>query len=109
MSTEEVIRNLHHWEDRVKDACLELMEYSMKGAENWARDNARWIDQTGQARSGITGTAEKTQDGVKGVLAGTVQHSLYLELANGRRFAIIEEAIRNQGPQIIRGLKDLLK
>lgn len=109
MSTEEVIQNLHRWEDRVKDACLELMDYSMKDAENWARNNARWQDQTGQARSGITGTAEKTRDGIRGVLSHTVEHGLYLELSNGRRYAIIEEALHNQGPQIIRALKDLLK
>lgn len=109
MSEQEVIGNLHRWEDRIKDALLELAEYNAKEAEIWAQNNRRWQDVTSQARQGLSGTAEKTQDGARFVLAHTAQHGLYLELAMGRKYAIIEEALRNQAPKIMRDLERLLK
>lgn len=93
MSTESVIRNLHEWEEKVHDACAEILEYQIAEAENWARANRRWTDVTGQAAQGLKGTAEKTQDGARAVLSHTVQHGVYLELAHGRQFAIVLEAI----------------
>ena len=108
MSEESVIRNLHEWEDKVRDAMLELAKDNAQEAENTARANRRWTDQTGQAAQGLKGTAEKQHGGVRMVLAHTVQHGVYLELAHGRRFAIIEETLRQQALKMQRDLKELL-
>lgn len=108
MSEESVIQNLHEYEDRVNEAILKLAELNVKEAENTARANRPWTDDTGMAAQGLKGTADKDRDGVRMVLAHTVEHGLYLELAMGRRFAIIEETLRRQATQAYRDLKELL-
>jgi fructose/tagatose bisphosphate aldolase len=78
----------------VQDASLEIVEYFGQRAEKYAKANRRWTDRTGQAREGLTATAEKREDGAVYVLAHTVEHGVPLELDHGRKYAIIEEAIR---------------
>ena len=109
MSEEEVIANLHKWEEHVKDAIFEIADRQGYKAANTAKENRRWKDVTGQARAGLTGSAEKMGEGARFVLSHTAKHGLYLELAHGRKYAIIEESLRDAAREAHAMLGDLLR
>jgi len=67
-----------------------LAEQNAREMEEWAKANAPWQDRTGAARTCLNASVE----GVGSiVLAHGVDYGLWLEIANGGRFAIIARAI----------------
>src|SRR5436190_3258376 len=69
--------------------------------ENWAKENAPWTDRTGDARERLHATVEETGPIGTIVLAHGVDYGLWLEIANGGRYAIIAPAIDAWGPVIM--------
>lgn len=80
-----------------------------KDLEGYIRDNRPWTDRTGQARQRMTGYVKETAKGFRIVIAHGVDYGIWLELAHEKRFAILEPTIRLKGPDIIKGMKELLK
>ncbi len=69
---------------------------SAKMAE-WAKENARWTDRTGNARRGLYGEAKWIDnEKLSCVVKHTVEYGKWLEFAHERRFAILDEAIQSQ-------------
>ena len=66
-----------------------LADQNAREMEEWAKANAPWTDRTGAARAGLHATVEGTNI----TLSHGVPHGLWLEIANGGRFAIIAQAI----------------
>lgn len=54
-----------------------------------ARASAPWRDHTGHARGGITGTSERHDSVITITLSGSVRYLVYLELAHGKKYAIL--------------------
>lgn len=77
--------------------------------EEWAKTNAPWTDRTGAARSGLHASVieESGQIGTV-VLAHGVDYGLWLEIANGGRYAIIAQAVDMFGPIIMGDLQQKL-
>ena len=80
-----------------------------KDLEGYIRENRPWTDRTGQARQRMTGYVKETLKGFRIVIAHGVDYGVWLELAHEKRFAILEPTIRLKGPDIIKGMKELLK
>jgi len=80
--------------------------------QNSAKDNARWTDRTGNARSGLFGTAEAefARELVVIYLShGTdIDYGVYLETRYGGRYAIIMRTIERHLPELRRMLQELL-
>lgn len=66
-----------------------LAEQNAREMEAWAKANAPWQDRTGAARAGLHASVE----GNSIVLSHGVPYGIWLEVANGGRFAIIAQAI----------------
>lgn len=76
-------------------------ETSALGMQNDAREQARWTDRTGDARKRIKGAVFKTNKGFRIELAHGVDYGLWLELANEKKYAIVEPIVRMSSPYIM--------
>jgi hypothetical protein len=75
--------------------------------EQYAKDNAPWQDQTGAARSGLTGGFVNSGKGSFTLsIAHGVDYGIYLEMANSGRYAILEPTVRAMLPTVIEELKE---
>ena len=94
-----------------KLAALEI--YANTQAQNlqsYIKQNRPWTDRTGEARKRLTATVSDLPEG-KGyriTLAHGVDYGVWLELAHEKRFAILEPTVRLKGPEVVRGLENLL-
>lgn len=62
-----------------------------------AKENRRWTDRTGQARDRLNSTVVTMAAGYRIYLAHGVDYGIWLELAHGKRFAIIPQTIEYVG------------
>lgn len=87
--------------------------YAEQGAlqlQNFARENRKWTDRTGQARQRLHGYVGDIPEGYRITLAHGVDYGLWLELAHEKRFAIIPQAIEYVGTfEIMPGFERLIE
>lgn len=80
------------------DAAVRI--FAQQGAEklrSHAQKNARWTDRTGSARQRLNAYVSAMADGYRITLAHGVEYGIWLELAHGKKYAIIPEAINYVG------------
>lgn len=103
----EVIENL---EELRKLAAVKIYaETQAEQLEGYAKEHRPWTDRTGDARKRLKGYVTDIPNGYRINLAHGVDYGIWLELANEKRFAILEPTIRLQGPMVLKGLKGLLE
>lgn len=80
-------------------------------AEQWMKDEAPWEDRTGRARAGLSVKVEEAP----GILAELIfshdpdlDYTLWLEIANGGKYAIIAKAIDVWGPILMRDMQRIM-
>lgn len=87
--------------------------YAEQGAlqlQNFARENRKWTDRTGQARQRLHGYVGAIPEGYRITLAHGVDYGLWLELAHEKRFSIIPQAIEYVGTfEIMPGFEHLIE
>lgn len=76
--------------------------------EQVAKDEAPWQDRTGNARQTIAGVADWAADTFRVGIAGNMNYSVYLELANEKKYAILWPTINKMTPEILRGMGNIL-
>lgn len=93
------------------DAAVRM--YAEQGAlkmRDFAQENRKWTDRTGQARQRLHGYTGAISNGYRITLAHGVDYGLWLELANEKRFAIIPPTIEYVGTfEIMPGFERLLE
>lgn len=95
---------------RFETALMMYAEQSALKLQNFARENRKWTDRTGQARQRLRGSTSKIAKGVRITLAHGVDYGIWLELANEKRYSIIPYAIRFVGAfEIMPGLQSLME
>jgi hypothetical protein len=77
----------------------------MSGSE----ESLKWRDQTALARKGIFHKVTAEGGILKITLAHSMSYGVYLELANQRRYAVIEPAVKIMAPKFIDEVTRLLK
>lgn len=85
-----------------------LAQQNAQEMEAWAKQNAPWQDRTGNARAGLHATVEGTGGIGTIVLSHGVPYGLWLEIANGGRYAIIAQAIDVFGAKLMDDLQRML-
>lgn len=96
-----MLQNLIGEEDRVQAAVRMLALSGAAKLEDYAKQNARWQNHTGDARRRMKGDVLEVSEGYKLRLAHGVDYGKWLELANERKYAIIEETIEKVGSEDI--------
>jgi len=74
-----------------------------------AQANARWTDQTSNARQGLTSDTVVEGYKITLVLFHKMTYGIWLELANEGRYAIIMETIESYGAELISAAQELVR
>lgn len=74
-----------------------------KELQSFAQAEAPWTDHTGHARGGITGTASRSGSRITITLSGSAHYLVYLELAHGKRWAVLWPTMQRHAPRILQG------
>lgn len=83
-----ILANMDVYQQKIYKAMYQVGEYFAPIIESYAKDNASWIDRTGNLRQGLTGFPEAlSEDIVLLVLQHKMEYGVYLELKE--RYAII--------------------
>lgn len=97
--------------DNAADKAIRV--YAEQGAlklQNFAKENRKWTDRTGQARQRLHGFVGAIPEGYRITLAHGVDYGLWLELAHERRFSIIPQSIEYVGTfEILPGFEHLIE
>lgn len=87
---QDVLRNMEAFGRRVEAAVLAIAEYFAPIIESKAKENASWIDRTGNARAALhTVVIEMARGVVALYLYGGMDYNVWLELRWAGRYAII--------------------
>lgn len=104
-------KTLKTHEARLKYGIRMLADYFAQKIQDEARQAAPWQDRTGNARSGLFALTEQAATDLVTIYlshAHTVYYGVFLELANGGKYAVILPTIQRNLPEIERQLKRLL-
>ena len=106
----EVISNLLKWAAEKRAGVEALGKVSASQMQNYARQNRRWKDRTGNARAGLNaGSFWQSPEVMIIYLTHSMSYGVYLELANDGKFAILEEAINKYREEIHKNLKRIME
>lgn len=104
-------REIRRYGERVMVAVAAVADFIGQKAQGEMRQEARWTDRTGNARSGLFAAVAKEAAGDLVVLylshGHTVYYGKFLELA--QRYAIIMPVIERNLPELERMLKGLFR
>lgn len=93
---------------KVRAAIGLYADTAAKKMEGAAKKDAPWIDRTSNARNTIQGTFKWEGNKAKIELSGNVDYFKYLELANGKKYAVLVPTIQRYGPDIVKGYKKVI-
>jgi len=98
----ELIPNIVAYGQRVMVAVRAVADYMAQKVQAEMRADAPWEDRTGNARSGLFSVVEAAEDAVTIWLSHghTVDYGVYLELAHGKKYAVIMPTIQANLPVI---------
>jgi len=106
----EVISNLLKWAAEKRAGIEALGKVSASTIQNYARQNRRWQDRTGNARAGLNaGNFWQSPEVMIIFLAHAVSYGVYLELCNDGKYAILEESINKYREEIYNNLKRIME
>lgn len=94
---------------KVRAAIGVYADTAAKQMEEDAKKNASWTDRTSNARNSIQGGFGWEGNKCKIALSANMDYSVYLELANEKKYAILVPTIQRNAPKIIKGYQKLVK
>lgn len=103
-----VLRGLSETEIRTRAAIGLLADSSEREMERHAKSNAKWEDRTALSRQTIKGDYKWNGKKCNVIIAGYTQHFPYLELANEKKYAILNPTIQKFAPQILNSMRNIL-
>lgn len=93
---------------RANVALMALADTGAKQMEGYAKEHRPWTDRSGRARQGLTGYTDTETEKIYIYLAQTVDYGLWLELANEKKYAVIDPTLKAKSPEIISSCQNLL-
>lgn len=97
LDARNLLKGLENIRDKADIAIEMKADEGARKLQESAQLNARWQNQTGEARRRLTGYYETVPEGYKIYLAHGVNYGIWLELANEMRYSIIPETIEYVG------------
>ena len=109
VKAEDFLKKLSNVETKSQAAFRMFATEGAKKFENYAKQNRPWTDRTGQARQRLTGWVEMFSDKIRIHIGHGVDYGIYLELANEKKYAILQQTVSAVSPEILEGLKELMR
>jgi hypothetical protein len=92
---------LERFDASVHEAIRRTLEYWAARAVSQMRQNARWTDQTSNARNGLATRVFVGQDEAALVLFHTMPYGIWLEVRWSGRYAIIGPTLNDIAPKVL--------
>jgi hypothetical protein len=105
----QVLANLHKWEQQKKAGCTGVARVTSANMQNYARERAPWINQTGNARQGLHGGSFWDNYFLFAYIAHAVEYGVYLELANSGNYAILEETANKFKDEFYKSIEIIMR
>lgn len=103
MNSAGLSRAMYDMEKRVQERSLIYAQAAARQLESFAKADAPWRDRSGHARGGIAGRAERRGSVIAITLSGSVRYLVYLELAHGKRWAVLWPTLQRHQRRILNG------
>lgn len=100
--------NFRAVENKVRAAIGLLADTAAKKMEAEAKQNARWVDRTSNARNSIRGDFDWKGNKAVITLSGNMEYSPYLELTNEKKYAILVPTIQRNAPEVLKAYKKVV-
>ena len=94
----EISRSVDRHGDRVLEAARHYAEQTANDMEAHARGHHRWRNRTGRAEAGLDGWVDAGSDHIRIYLAQRHPDRKWLEIAMGKRWAIVGPTMRKFAP-----------
>lgn len=88
-----------------------VAEQRAQAMEQWAKANAPWTDRTGAARRGLHATVQESPGVIAQIIIShdpNLDYPIWLEIANGGRYAIIAPTIDQWGPVFMQDMQRIV-
>lgn len=109
IDSKEVRAGIQNFSNEALNKVESYLEEQADSLEKFMKKNAPWNDRTGNARRGLVAKVEKPKNKYYRIgLKHSVKYGLYLENYMEKRFAILEPTVRLKGPEVVKGMKNLL-
>jgi len=95
----------------LKMGAMILMYASTKAIkiESTMKKNRPWTDRTNMAKTMLSARVSRPDENlIRITLAHGVDYGIWLELANGKNYAIIIPTVEQEGPRIVEDLNDIM-
>lgn len=109
LNLDDVFKGLETLEQKVTKAVEIYADSTGMKLEAQAKENAKWIDRTGKARQTITHSSKWIGPKMRIAVEGNTPYSIWLELANEKRFAILNPTLLANCDDILSGMHNLLE
>jgi hypothetical protein len=93
----------------VLNAVFDLAQFFAARIEAHAKQSAKWVDRTGNARQGLTARAFRTATAVTIILWHSMWYGIFLEVKNAGRFAAILPTLEQNYSPFMRAVEGLLR
>lgn len=102
-------RNLDRMAERLGAVILMYSATKAQEIQYKMKVNRPWTDRTGMAKALLSAkVSQPDKNTIRITLAHGVSYGIWLELAHGKNYAIIEPTIREEGPRIVEDLDNLM-
>lgn len=106
----EVMANLGRLKARLTTGLTMITATMATKMEAWAKDNATWTDRTGNARQSLRGRSYwEDANKIVAQISHGVDYGIWLELANQKKYAILEETIEAHKSEILDAWAEVVK
>lgn len=92
----------------IKRAMVAAAGKTATEAQGWMRANAKWRDQTGNARNGLGTEVQTSKNNVRVILYHSVPYGIWLEVRWDGKYAIIQPAILHHAPRMMNLIAKLI-
>lgn len=106
---EEFVSNCERYRNKFQVAVITVCEVAATKMEEYAKTHAIWTDRTGNARQTLKGEAAwVSADQIIIAVSHHMDYGFWLELAHGRKYKILEQAVEDNVEELFRALRRLL-
>ena len=103
----KVMANIPKFTESLAEAAHSVVDKVFIDAENYAKENAKWIDRTGDARRGLQKVDLSDKDRILFYLTTQMPYGVWLELANQGKYQILRPTMTVYEPKLIKALNNL--
>lgn len=105
----ELNKNMDKMPDKLMAAVFMYASTQSEVLESYMKDKRPWRDRTGEAKRRLKSSVTRpNQYRVRIILSQGVDYGIWLELANEKKYAIIQPTLKLQAPKVIEGLNNML-